>query len=142
MPRFSPNIESYTIPAGEYYVGDPCYGVPDARWMEWLEAADYENVDRFLVADLDDRHTVVGVRTAYGDGEYYDQAGRAYPVDAGLIGVVPVELVEEDEPSGMHRVTFDSDFQVAYSGEHGTIHIGTIDIETDPDPNPDYDGGW
>ena len=24
------------MPAGTYVVGDPCYSVPDHRWMEWL----------------------------------------------------------------------------------------------------------
>ena len=31
--------------------------------------------------------------TAYGDGVYADEEGREYPVDAGVIGIVPLELV-------------------------------------------------
>ena len=26
------------VPAGEYWLGDPCYTVPDRLWMGWLEA--------------------------------------------------------------------------------------------------------
>lgn len=119
------------LPAGDYFVGDPCYGVPNDRWMEWLEAANYEDNPRLLVAALNER-TVVGVGTAYGDGEYFDQQGRRYPVDAGLIGVVPVELVGNGSvtPSGMHRVTFTERFECRY--DDGTIILGSIQIDTDP----------
>ena len=137
---FKVNIESITIPAGEYFVGDPCYGVPNERWMEWLEAAAYKDADTYLVADLDGR-TVVGVQTKYGDGEYYDEQGRVYPVDAGLIGAVPVELYEpsatEPEPFGMHRVSFATDFEVARVD--GVIVIGPIKVDTDP---RDDNEGW
>jgi hypothetical protein len=33
--------------------------------------------------------------TAYGDGVYQDQLGNEYGVDAGNIGVVPLELIED-----------------------------------------------
>jgi hypothetical protein len=128
-------IESVKVPAGEYYVGDPCYGVPNDRWMEWLEAANYQDEPRVLVAELDDK-VVVGVTTAYGDGCYFDNSGHDFPVDAGLIGVVPVELVE-DEPFGMHRMFFTNDFVCAY--DNGEITIGHLVIDTDPDIDEDED---
>jgi hypothetical protein len=61
------NIGSVAMPAGRYWVGDPCYAVPSERWMEWLEAADYMNAGRYLLAELDGR-SVLGIGTAYGDG--------------------------------------------------------------------------
>ena len=79
------NIESVTMPAGEYWVGDPCYSVPDARWMEWLEAADYINERRYLLAEIDGQ-PVLGIGTAYGDGLFPGSDGNEYAVDAGLIG--------------------------------------------------------
>lgn len=121
------NILSVEVPAGEYFVGDPCYGVPADRWMEWLHAADYENAHPMLVAELDGK-TVVGVSTAYGDGTYDGSDGEGYPVDSGLIGVVPVELVEEDSPWGMNKVSFANPFTCSYND--GTITIGHITIET------------
>ena len=35
--------------------------------------------------------------TAYGDGVYADEEGREYPVDAGVIGIVPLELVGKED---------------------------------------------
>lgn len=119
------NIKSYTFPAGTYYIGDPCYAIPNDRWMEWLEAADYTNQETYLVADLDG-HTAIGVGTAYGDGVYGGSDGNTYGVDAGLIGAVPREVAEEGCSSNL--VTFDSPFDVSY--DEGVIRIGHIRIDT------------
>jgi hypothetical protein len=121
------------MPAGEYWVGDPCYAVADERWMEWLEAADYMSEPQILLAELDGK-PVIGISTAYGDGEYLDEQGRSYPVDAGLIGLTPVELVT-GEPSEMHKVTFANDITCSY--DDGTINLGNISIDTDPDETED-----
>lgn len=113
------------IPAGTYWVGDPCYGVPDEDWNDWLDDAGIAN--RYMSAEVRG-HLVVAHGTAHGDGCYFDQQGRAYPVDAGLIGVVPVGLVR-GTPFGMNKVTFDEPFDITYAD--GTITIGDIVIETD-----------
>ena len=123
------NIGSCTMPPGEYWVGDPCYGVPDERWMEWLMDAgiEQEPIPRFMLAELDG-HAVLGVGTYGGDGVYYDKQGREYPVDAGLIGLVPVEIVT-GEPFGMKKINFPNGVTVSYVD--GDIIIGDyIVIET------------
>jgi hypothetical protein len=127
------NIGSITMPAGEYFVGDPCYSVPGERWMEWLNAADYENEDRYLLAELDGR-PVLGIGTAFGDGEFPGSNGERYPVDAGLIGLVPCKLSKEEDPFGAHRETFDRSFECSY--DDGKIHLGHITIDTE---NDEYD---
>lgn len=124
------NVGSITMPAGEYWVGDPCYAIRDDDWMEWLKNANYEDERRFLLADLAG-HPAIGVGTAFGDGSYLDEGGREYPVDAGLIGAVPW-AISIPSPSGMHRFTFHRPFDVSYEEDHGTIIIGHIRIETDP----------
>ena len=141
------NIGSVTMPPGTYYVGDPCYAVPDARWEEWLEAADYRNQQQYLIAEIDG-HPVLGINTAFGDGTYFDELGREYPVDAGLIGVTPAAFTDA-HPSptvttvstgvkengiwleGLHRITFDVPFECRYDKDTGDIWIGLIRIETD-----------
>lgn len=129
MSNATLNIGSVTMPAGTYYVGDPCYSVPDERWMEYLEAARFDQPEgrRYLLAHLDG-HPVLGIGTAYGDGEYPGSDGKYYPVDAGLIGLVPVEVGIED-PFGVNTVTFDEPFECSYK-DKGTIVLGHIKIET------------
>lgn len=128
-------LSGVKMPAGKYWVGDPCYAVPNDRWMEWLEAGDYMSSPRFQLADLDGR-PVLGIGTAYGDGAYYGSDGNIYPVDAGLIGVTPAELVEGN-PDGMQLVNFPQDFICSY--HDGTITLGHISIDTDDDDEDDYE---
>lgn len=132
-------IKAVTMPAGKYWVGDPCYGVPDDLWMTWLKAADYENRD-VLIADLDG-YPVLGIGTAHGDGEYEGNDGNRYPVDAGLIGCVPAEIVDADPiltaPFGMQLVEFTEPFDC--ESDDGLISIGHIDIDTDPDEEPEWE---
>lgn len=123
------NIGSITMPAGEYYVGDPCYAVDDHdRWMKWLEDADYMSNPRYLLADLDGQ-PALGIGTAFGDGTYLGSDGNEYGVDAGLLGVVPVEVAEDNALHAMQRVTFDQPFECSY--DEGTINLGHIQIDTD-----------
>lgn len=131
-------VTAVRLPAGKYYVGDPCYSIPDARWMEWLEAADYMDNPRLLIADLDG-HTCVGVGTAYGDGEYAGSDGNSYGVDAGLLGVVPEAIGKNGSTLyATQLVEFDADFEVRY--DNGKVVLGHIIIDTDEDE--DEDEGW
>ena len=121
------NVTSATLPAGDYWVGDPCYAIEyQADWMDWLEAAKYET-ENVLLADHQGK-AAVGIGTAYGDGVYRGSDGNDYPVDAGLIGAVPAEVVT-GTPSGMNLVTFAADFD-ASRDDNGTITIGHIRIAT------------
>lgn len=126
------------LPAGTYRIGDPCYSVPDDRWSEWLDAAGLDNAKDHLLADLDG-HLIVGLFTLYGDGEYIDQRIRRYGVDAGLIGMVPVDLPglrsdygtdEEAAATGVYHVeTFESPVRVRRFKD-GTLEFGSIAIFT------------
>lgn len=122
------------MPAGKYYVGDPCYVVPDHRWIEWLELADPDREGlKILVADLDG-HSILGIGTAHGDGCYEDTThGHTYPVDAGLIGVTPVEIADGEQASAnlCRIVEFTEPFTCEY--DDGTIILGHISINTDWD---------
>lgn len=86
-------ITEVTMPAGDYYVGDPCYTVPDHLWMTWLEAADYET-ENILAAEVAG-HPVLGIGGFGGDGVYAGSDGNEYPVDAGVLGLVPAALARE-----------------------------------------------
>jgi hypothetical protein len=122
-----------TLPPGDYVIGDPCYSIPDAEWDAWLEAADYTNDhdDHILAAEVNGR-LCVGVYTAYGDGSYKDQDGNEFGVDAGLIGLVPVEVAEKNSVGEDRRIItlpFETDVEAAIDG---VISLGKWDIDTDP----------
>lgn len=122
----------YTIPAGTYFVGDPCYCF-DAheRWMRLLEATDYFIGDKQAIKFESD-HYVAAFGTMYGDGEY-----NGFAVDAGLIGCVHEALIDEECKIGLDKlgkmVTFTEDFVVQCFGD-GTIQIGHISIFTGDEP--------
>jgi hypothetical protein len=122
------------VPAGQYVLGDPCYAVPDDNWDELLESCNYfENPVGHI--RLDDFHMnktfILAFRTRWGDGEYWGSNGMSYPVDAGLIGLVPVDIAKDLESHYQNIVTFKQDTVCSYNGS-GRLVFGGISIETDP----------
>ena len=76
-----------TLPAGEYYMGDPCYVIDEDLWDKFCDVYfQGEGVFEF------EGHQVFAVSTAYGDGSYTDNLGNEYGVDAGMIGLIPLAL--------------------------------------------------
>lgn len=131
------------IPAGRYWVGDPCYANEDHDvWMEqhdkfpWQGGGLPEGKECNVVWAESNGDWYASAFTAYGDGVYEDEQGRSYPVDSGQIGVVPEECSESDKPFGMHLVEFETPFAITYL--NGTITIGDIEIKT----GDDQPGGW
>lgn len=123
------------LPAGKYFVGDPCYVFNDG-WSRLLHEADFFEDDAIVTFN---GHNLFATHTAYGDGLYSDQNGHMYPVDSGLIGAVPSALWERDagDKAGM-IVVFDSDLEVGHGSKHwGFIRIGDILIDTVQDGDGD-----
>jgi len=115
-------MNSFIVPAGKYWLCDPCYACPKERWHELLESSDY-----FSQAGHLDGVAVYGFSTAYGDGVYVGSDGEEYPVDAGLIGLTPIVLCEE-KPFGATFVEFHSPTLCRDDG--GVLHFGSITIDT------------
>lgn len=76
------------VPAGTYFLGDPGYAVPAADWMPLLESCGGHFGAGPPIGQVAG-YQVVAFTTNYGDGEFWDQYGHFYGVDAGLIGLVP-----------------------------------------------------
>jgi hypothetical protein len=132
-----------TLPAGRYVVGDPCYAIPDNKWMEWLEAADYMIQDRehVLLADVFG-YPCVGVSTMYGDGMYVDDNGHNFPVDAGLIGLVPTAVAPVSVLKDPETVIVELKTPAECRYEDGVIVLGDIRIDTgdqSDDEDEEYD---
>lgn len=86
---------------------------------------------RVLLAEVDG-HPVLGIGTAFGDGAYEGNDGFRYGVDAGLLGVVPVEVAQDNALYAMTKVVFDNPFSCRYEEDEGVVVLGHIEITTNP----------
>ena len=136
-----------TLPAGQYWIGDPCY-VLHAEWSEIC--------NDFFFATRNDHGCNEGEftmknggrifigNTAYGDGYYHDNFNNGYGVDAGCIGIVPFDIIDQTDKLNDIRlgtvVNFDEDFEV--SVDKGIFQFGNIVIDTageDDWEEPEFD---
>lgn len=129
------------VPAGRYYVGDPCYAFSHGTntWDRIGAATDWFETN---ATELQPGKWVGGFGTMWGDGEY-----NGFPVDAGLIGFVHEDLVEPgctflENPECGRWVVF-AEAWVARAYHNGEIHIGHIVVDTNPgdeeqEEEPDY----
>lgn len=145
------------FPAGKYWIGDPCYVFPhegpmETKWYELLDEANF--FKEVSYAELDDgKIKVWTASTAYGDGQYTGSNGSVFPVDAGLLGIVPQETVDY-----LNRADNDSDYLGLFiefnesfivESNNGLFHFGHIEIDTgddsrfdeyeDDEPEDDYE---
>ena len=119
--------------AGTYYVGDLCY-VLHERWDEVCSLIIEGNRCLDGEFNLKDGTRFAIYGTAYGDGNYFDQNGKSYDVDAGSIGCVLFDDIDltnqENFLAGGNIHTFDTSF---YTGTmDGKIMFHTLSIDTDP----------
>lgn len=70
----------------DYYLGDPCYVIPDDEW------GDFCNIIRDDGEDFEYKGETCRVIGTGGDGDF-----GGLSVDAGIIGVIPVSLCDPDE---------------------------------------------
>lgn len=138
-----------TMPAGKYYVGDLCYVLHD-EWDEVCEII-FNTPEPHGVLDgeftLKDGRKFAIYSTAYGDGQYYDNYGRAYPVDAGSIGCILLEGIDqsntENDITLGNVVEFATEFETSagrFTSKDwdGIIRFGSVEIDTDPTYDEEY----
>jgi len=125
-----------TVPAGQYVIGDPCYAVPDDDWMPLLETCNYFYNPIGYVLGIEKKHFVLAFGTKWGDGCYRGTDGNEYPVDAGLIGLVPLDLVKNVSEHQGNIVTFERPTACINDGS-GKLRFGHITIDTDPEEDED-----
>jgi hypothetical protein len=115
------------LPAGNYYVGDLCYVIPNNLWDEFLGNwdFDYSGVYGDFLSSL---YWVA--ETEYGDGIYDDQFGNTYAVDAGIIGCINLDqgLEIKNKNAWGQFIKFDSEFTCLLDG--GVIKIANLIIDT------------
>ena len=114
---------SFAVPAGRYYLGDPCYVIRDEDWMPLLNSCDYFNQPIGEVGGF----KILAFGTKHGDGCYQDQHGNEFGVDAGLIGLVPAGYRGQTS-HGNKLVEFSSQFECWE--DDGVLHFGDRIIDT------------
>jgi hypothetical protein len=113
-----------------FWVGDLGYVMGDV----WDEVCDllfpaHSEMGVYGKHKLKDGREFVIFSTYYGDGLYYDQFGRSYPVDAGVIGAIRLldirDLPIRPDLGNLHNLSASDVFENSYS-EDGTIVIGGV----------------
>ena len=87
--------EQVVMPAGLYYIGDPCYVLSEERWAELRDAMhpQYPDGGRNLdgidpAAWTSQELSMMAMETCIGDGGYRDNESYEYGVDSGTIGAI------------------------------------------------------
>lgn len=103
-----------------FYVGDVCYQMTDEDYeADWSN--DFNNFEG--VHEIHGHTFAIG-GTKYGDGEYYDQHGNRYGVDAGDIGILPYELCKDKDIRAIERLgKFIGARHATFTAEDGKIEI-------------------
>jgi hypothetical protein len=127
------------VPQGSYVIGDPCYAVPDDDWFPLLQSCNYFEDPIGTIKDETRQFSVLAFGTKWGDGSYRGSDGNVYGVDAGLIGLVPVEIVED--LSEHEVVNFSKDTLCVNDGS-GKLKFGHITIDTDPSDEEEDDENY
>ena len=115
--------KSVVVPKGAYILGDPCYVVPNDDWDALLASCNIFNEPVGSVGDF----KVLAFGTKWGDGSYPDNKGNHYPVDAGLIGLVPVAYATDDR-GGSTLVVFEN--ATLCTNDDGILKFGDYIIDT------------
>lgn len=131
---------AYMMEAGKYFVGDLCYVFDDEDWEEVCELIIKGKDCLEGEFNLPDGRRFAMFNTSYGDGEYKDQDGHKYGVDAGCIGCTLINNVTSSMDQDMNDlgriVEFTEKFEV--SNDQGLITIGHIRIETNDAYEEEY----
>jgi hypothetical protein len=128
--------DSRILPPGEYFIGDPCYVIPDTEnqklWQESCSVSDLNSEGLFVIFD---GVPWIGLSTAFGDGVYNSNIHTSYSVDSGLIGAVPRSIVDKYSHRSIEELESLGSFQYfekpfSVESDEGTLRIGDIKIET------------
>lgn len=117
------------MPPGNYFLGDPGYCFKDS----WEKIVDNYYDDEGVLVKYK-KKIILMFSTAFGDGGYpsNEYPGFDFPVDSGLIGLVPVNLIETDKDDLKHCgkfISFKEQF-ICESSKNGDLTFGHIVIRT------------
>lgn len=135
--------ETFTLNAGDYWIGDPCYVFPSERWLDFCALCDSNFLEDFGI-----KFFVCG--TAYGDG-FYSLKKKGIEVggcgvDSGMLAIIPVALLKrwkskkgytgkQDNFGGVF-VTLEKDSEIEFNG-NGNFEFGDFKMVTDDSDSDD-----
>lgn len=133
----------HTLPAGIYFIGDPCYLIPHEDWDKIGEATNWFGSDSRKTqppVDWDDGlyhwngKLCFASHTQYGDGCYYNgRHTREFWVDSGTIGVTPFDgNPPKSGGLGFYMGGMVESYLKPFEvwEENGVFHIGRMKIDT------------
>lgn len=137
---------------GKYYIGDLCYVIgknsddPNRTgrddWMHFLEESYWKvATDECPGGPVEYKgHKGFAAYTAYGDGCYSDEEGNTYGVDAGMIGIIPIEACEvpEDKMTDLGHV-FEFKIPIHCFRDAQGVFTFESDVIVTIDTDPRYD---
>lgn len=125
--------------AGKYYIGDLSY-VMNKQWEDVCHLM-FSSLEEDGEFKLENGICFASYSTYAGDGNYLDLSGRQYSVDAGLIGCIRVEDIDDEKADleGGQVIEFKEPFETF--SEDGHIVFGHIEINTkgSDEEESDYD---
>jgi hypothetical protein len=104
------NTEVFSLPAGRYYVGDPCYVIHE-DWSDFTDISYESGLAEWKGLEL------LIINTG-GDGGW-THGEETYGVDAGMLAVVPVELLDQDPTGKGAIIELTDDNKVGYVEQGG-----------------------
>jgi hypothetical protein len=127
------------MPAGKYYIGDLCYVMDTKEWREICDIIIRGNKCLDGEFELPDGRRFAIYSTAHGDGEYYDQYGHTYSVDAGSIGCILMSDIRTHKYDNILDLGAVQEFAEPFetSENEGQLQFGHVLIETDPEYDED-----
>ena len=134
-----------TMPAGKYYVGDLCYVMDSDEWSQVCSLIIQGEKLLDGEFELPDGRRFAIYSTHWGDGEYYDQYGHTYSVDAGSIGCILMSDIRANKYYNLLDLgailEFAEPFETAggrgSANWDGVIKIGHVEIATSPEYEDD-----
>ena len=140
-------IHAYVSSTKGFYIGDICYVLSDEVYHRFW--GDRHNYEDGVLTDPESGFRFAVNRTAYGDGTYADEYGHEYPVDSGVIGLVPLELVNDMQKAHDLGVVIEKPGVACFYSEDGVFTITTpsnethiIDTNYESDYESDYDDDY
>lgn len=132
---------SFVLPAGKYILGDPCYVIDTpSHWLGFLNNCADRDEEEYpeggdicngYYENLPDGTKVLAFATSYGDGAYSDQYGNKYPVDSGMIGLVPYNYAPDYTNTDRLSKLIDFEEETLCFTKDGILTFGNYIIDTE-----------